>query len=122
MQTTHSFIRRITFAFAAVAVMFLSGCATSQQAYLANSAPAQRIECSGVFGSWDSCRSEAVVACGDQGYQVLSRNHEEGITEAEAEQRVADKSFHERNMLVQCGTGTNRLAVLSSQSPASAEL
>lgn len=121
MPTTHSFVRRITFAFAAMAVLFLSGCATSQQAYLANSSPAQRIECSGVFGSWDSCRSQALVACGDQGYQVLSRNHEEGISEAEAERQVAAKSFHERNMLVQCGTGTNRLAVLS-KSDASAEL
>lgn len=122
MQTTQSFIRRFSLVFAAVAVTVLSGCATSQQAYLADSSAAQRIECNGVFGSWDSCRTEAAVACGDTGYQVISRNRIDGLSEAEAEQHVAGQSFHERNMLIQCGVGGSRLASLSTRSVGSAEL
>ncbi|WP_311970196.1 hypothetical protein [Pseudomonas baltica] len=122
MPATQSILRRFTFIFAAVAVTVLSGCATSQQAYLADSSPAQSIQCNGVFGSWDACRSQAVIACGDTGYQVIARNHIDGLSEPEAEQRVASQSFHERNMLIQCGVGATRLAGLSSPSDASAEL
>ena len=122
MPATQSILRRFTFVFAAVAVAVLSGCATSQQAYLADSSPAQSIECAGVFGSWDACRTQAVVACGDTGYQVIARNHIDGLSETEAEQQVASKAFHERNMLIQCGVGATRLASLSTRSDASAEL
>ena len=122
MQPTQSILRRFTFVFAAVAVTVLSGCATSQQTYLADSSPAQRIECNGVFGSWDACRSEAVIACGDTGYQVIARNRIDGLSESEAEKNVATQAFHERNMLIQCGAGATRLAGLSTRSDASAEL
>jgi hypothetical protein len=122
MPTTQSILRRFTFAFAAIAVIVLSGCATSQQAYLADSSPAQRIQCDGVFGSWDACRTQAVIACGDTGYQVIARNRIDGLSEAEAEQRATSQAYHERNMLIQCGTGATRLAALSTPSDTRAEL
>lgn len=122
MPATQSILRRFTLIFAAIAITVLSGCATSQQAYLADSSPAQRIECDGVFGSWDSCRAQAAVECGETGYQVISRNHVDGLSEDEAEQRVASAGFHQRNMLIQCSTGNNRLASLTVHSATSAEL
>lgn len=122
MPATQSILRRITLLFAAVAISVLTGCATSQQAYLADSSPAHRIECNGVFGSWDSCRTQAVAECGNSGYQVISRNHVDGLSEDQAEQQVAGRSFHERAMLVQCGMGNTRLVSLSTQSSDSAEL
>lgn len=122
MPATQSILRRFTLVFAAIAVTVLSGCATSQQAYLADSSPAQRIECDGVFGSWDSCRAQAVIECGETGYQVISRNHVDGLSEVEAEQRVASAGFHQRNMLIQCSAGSTRLAALSVPSATSADL
>lgn len=122
MHTSPSVIHRFSLVFAAIAVTALSGCATSQQAYLADSTTAQRIECNGVFGSWDSCRTEAAAACGETGYQVISRNHIDGLSEAQADQRAAGQSFRERNMLIQCGDGSTRLASLTSKSGSSAEL
>jgi hypothetical protein len=122
MPATQSILRRFTFVFAAFALAVLSGCATSQQAYLADSSPAQSIHCAGLFGSWDACRTQAMVACGDTGYQVIARNHVDGLSETDAEQQVASQAFHERNMLIQCGIGATRLAGLNAHTDVSAEL
>ena len=122
MHANYAILRRFTFILAAFASLLLTGCATSQPAYLADSSPAQRIECNGVFGSWDSCRAQAIIACGDSGYQVIGRNRVDGLSETEADQRSAAGSFHERNMLVQCDIATVRFAALATPAADSAEL
>jgi hypothetical protein len=80
----------------------LTGCASSQVAYLQDGMSGYRVECHGVLGRWSSCRSEAAALCGSDQYRVLSRNHLEGASEAEADQSVRSNAFHTRTLLVQC--------------------
>jgi hypothetical protein len=115
MPATQSFARRLAFVASLFAIVLLGGCATSREAYLADASPAQTIECAGVFGSWNSCRAQAQTVCGDSGYQVISRNHQDGISEEQAEKIAQAQSFHQREMLVQCGNGNVRVAGLTDK-------
>lgn len=90
----------------------LAGCASSRPALLMDNSQARQIECHGVFGSWAGCRSEAVAVCGGGAYQVLSRNREEGASEAQVDAYNAEVAFQERSMLVRCGVeGPLRVAL-----------
>lgn len=89
----------------------LAGCASSRPALLMDNSQARQIECHGVFGSWAGCRSEAVAVCGGA-YQVLSRNREEGASQAQVDAHNAGLAFQERSMLVRCGAeGPVRVAL-----------
>ncbi|MBW5415798.1 MULTISPECIES: hypothetical protein [Pseudomonas] len=83
-------------------LILLSGCATSQTAYLQDGTAGYAVECNGLLGHWSSCHSEAALLCGDESYRVISRNRLDGITEEEAETLSSREAYRERSMLVQC--------------------
>jgi hypothetical protein len=105
-------VRRFSLLSTFFAVAVLSGCATSQPAYLQDASAAHQVECHGLFGSWDSCSAQAAALCNSQTYQVLGRNHLEGASQAQAEAEVAGQSFKQRSMLVQCNPQPNPVASL----------
>jgi len=59
-------------------LILLSGCATSQTAYLQDGTAGYAVECNGLLGHWSSCHSEA------------------------AETLSSREAYRERSMLVQC--------------------
>ncbi|WP_407310110.1 hypothetical protein [Pseudomonas sp. nanlin1] len=86
-----------------LAMALLSGCASSHVTYLSDASAAHQVECPGVFGSWDACRSQALDLCAGH-YEVLGRNHQDGASEEQVEAAARAQGYHDRSMLVQCAT------------------
>jgi hypothetical protein len=86
------------------ALIMLTGCATSQTAYLQDGTSGYSVECNGLLGQWSSCHAEAAALCGDDSYRVISRNRLDGLTEEQAEILSSRESYRERSMLVQCSS------------------
>lgn len=103
MSRHSSVIRTAATAIAVLTLALLGGCASSRPALLMDHTQAQQIECHGLFGSWEGCRTEALAVCSSGTFQILSRNRHDGASEAEVEARTAGNAFHERRMLVRCG-------------------
>lgn len=101
--------RTLVLPLAALSLALLAGCASSRPAVLLDNSQAQQIECHGLFGSWQACRSQALAVCGTGAYQVISRNQRDGASEAEAEALEQGAAFHQRSMLVQCAAAEQPL-------------
>jgi hypothetical protein len=54
-----------------IAVLALSGCATSQPTYLHNGEQGLTIDCSGEANSWAACYEKADASCAGTGYRIV---------------------------------------------------
>ncbi|MBB2886228.1 MULTISPECIES: hypothetical protein [Pseudomonas] len=54
-----------------IAVLALSGCATSETTYLKNGEQGLTIDCSGEANAWASCYEKADASCAGTGYRIV---------------------------------------------------
>jgi hypothetical protein len=58
----------------------LSACATSKEVYTSDGTRGYSINCSGSMLNWDSCYERAGEICSTEGYEVLEKTGEDGLT------------------------------------------
>ncbi len=60
-------------------VGFLAGCSTAKSISLPDGRTGFLIQCGGTMNSWATCIEKVSEVCGAQGYEIVSKNEEEGI-------------------------------------------
>lgn len=103
--------RRIGLALALPATLLLgpalSGCASSNTTSLINLPNGQTgfaVNCSGADAgsSWASCYVQAGKACGATGYEIVSKDNDEGGTAGGSITNVVSANVKNRSMIVRC--------------------
>ena len=87
---------------ALIAVLALSGCATTSDVYLKNGEQGLTIDCSGEVNSWASCYEKADASCAGTGYRIVGT---EGTPALSAEDKTLGKdvgNFKSRSVVVVC--------------------
>lgn len=82
--------------------LLLSACATQKDVYLPDGRQGHAIECSGAALSWNLCTEKAGKICKARGYEILSRNEENGTTAAGGQYGVFVGDHVTRNMVIVC--------------------
>ncbi|WP_144113652.1 hypothetical protein [Paraburkholderia sp. BCC1886] len=85
----------------------LSGCASSNTTSLINLPNGQTgfaVNCSGAdaASSWASCYVQAGKACGATGYDIVSKDNDEGGTTGGSVTNVVSANVKNRSMIVRC--------------------
>ncbi|MGF6771244.1 hypothetical protein P3T18_003723 [Paraburkholderia sp. GAS199] len=85
----------------------LSGCASSNTTSLINLPNGQTgfaVNCSGAdaASSWASCYVQAGKACGATGYDIVSKDNDEGGTAGGSVTNVVSANVKNRSMIVRC--------------------
>lgn len=62
-----------------IALVLLSGCATSEPVYTQSGQQGYQLTCSGSARSWGMCYKKAGEICGAKGYKVLSQNGDNAV-------------------------------------------
>jgi hypothetical protein len=57
----------------------LAGCSTAKSISLPDGRTGFLIQCGGTMNSWATCVEKVSEVCGAQGYEIVSKNEEEGI-------------------------------------------
>ena len=102
-----SWLRAATLGAAAFAVASLAGCASSNDASLINLPDGQTgyaVNCSGADAgsSWASCYVLAGQKCGATGYDIISKDNEEGGPTGGGITNVISANVKNRSMIVRC--------------------
>jgi hypothetical protein len=102
-----AWLRATTFSAAAVAIASLGACASSNDASLINLPDGQTgyaINCSGAdaASSWGSCYVLAGKKCGATGYDIVSKDNEEGGPTGGGITNVISANVKNRSMIVRC--------------------
>ncbi|REE18673.1 MULTISPECIES: hypothetical protein [unclassified Paraburkholderia] len=107
-----AFVRRSTLAAALPAAVLLgaaslAGCASSNTTSLINLPNGQTgfaVNCSGAdaSSSWASCYVQAGKACGATGYDIVSKDNDEGGTAGGSVTNVVSANVKNRSMIVRC--------------------
>lgn len=63
-------------AFASIALLIFTGCATSKEVYLADGSKGYNISCDGTVQNFGACIEKAGEICGSRGYIVLTQQGE----------------------------------------------
>lgn len=87
---------------AIVLVLIVAGCAVSKETYLADGTAGHSIDCSGSALTWGDCYEKAGDLCGANGYDVITRDGEDGASLAATGGTVYGSSLMKRSMLVRC--------------------
>ena len=83
-------------------IVFLCGCATSQQIYTPDGQEGHSIDCSGEFLSWSECYEKAGDICGRKGYDILDKIGEQSSTVAGGQHGFYGSSSMNRVMIIKC--------------------
>ncbi|MGF6295040.1 hypothetical protein [Paraburkholderia youngii] len=106
-----AFVRRASLPAALPAALLLAaglgGCASSNTTTLINLPNGQTgfaVNCSGANAgsSWASCYVQAGKACGATGYDIVSKDNDEGGTAGGSVTNVASANVKGRSMIVRC--------------------
>jgi hypothetical protein len=102
-----SWLRATTLGAAALAIASLAACASSNDASLINLPDGQTgyaINCSGADAgsSWGSCYVLAGRKCGATGYDIVSKDNEEGGPTGGGITNVISANVKNRSMIVRC--------------------
>jgi hypothetical protein len=97
----------IALPFAALAIASLSACASSNTTSLINLPNGQTgfaVNCSGADAgsSWASCYVQAGQACGATGYDIISKDNDEGGAAGGSVTNVVSANVKNRSMIVRC--------------------
>ena len=104
-------VRRVSLSAALPAALLLgvglSGCASSNTTSLINLPNGQTgfaVNCSGAdaASSWASCYVQAGKACGATGYDIVSKDNDEGGTAGGSVTNVVSANVKNRSMIVRC--------------------
>jgi hypothetical protein len=102
-----SLLRAMTLGAATVAIASLGACASSNEASLINLPDGQTgyaVNCSGADAgsSWASCYVLAGEKCGATGYDIVSKDNEEGGPTGGGITNVISANVKNRSMVVRC--------------------
>ncbi|MFM0320959.1 hypothetical protein [Caballeronia glebae] len=102
-----SWLRAATLGAAVVAISGLGACASSNEASLINLPDGQTgyaVNCSGAdaASSWASCYVLAGKKCGATGYDIVSKDNEEGGPTGGGISNVVSANVKNRSMIVRC--------------------
>ena len=85
-----------------LSTVILSACATSKEVYTSDGTRGYSINCSGSMLNWDSCYERAEKTCSAEGYEVLEKTGEEGLTVPGNSSSLQRGSIVHRSMVIQC--------------------
>ena len=85
-----------------IAVLALSGCATSETTYLNNGEQGLAIDCSGEANSWATCYEKADASCAGTGYRIVGTDGTPSTKESEKTLGVDVGNYKNRSVLVVC--------------------
>ena len=87
---------------ALIAILALTGCATSESTYLKNGEQGLSIDCSGEANSWATCYEKADDSCAGTGYRIVSTNGSPATKESDKTLGVDVGNFKNRSVVVVC--------------------
>lgn len=90
---------RVTILAVAVAI---TGCATQKSVYLPDGRQGHSINCSGSALSWDLCYQKAGETCKAAGYEILSKDGEQGSSVTGTQYGVFGGTTMNRTLLIAC--------------------
>ena len=86
--------------------LLLAGCASATKTYTQDGKEGFVLNCSGTARNWGMCMEKAGELCGTRGYEVLSRDGEQGFLAGGSASgnsaSVGASSLHYRTMVVRC--------------------
>ena len=89
-----------------LALVILTGCASSTTTYLPDGRQGYSLNCSGTARTWGMCYEKAGEICGATGYDVVLQNGETGETVSGSatgsSANIFGSSLHFRTMTVAC--------------------
>ncbi|MGE8064667.1 hypothetical protein [Pseudomonas sp. NPDC089569] len=85
-----------------IAVLALSGCATSETAYLDNGEQGLAINCSGEANSWADCYEKADASCAGTGYRIIGTDGTPAPDERDKTLGVDVGNYKNRTVVVVC--------------------
>ena len=85
-----------------IAVLALSGCATSETTYLNNGDQGLAIDCSGEANSWATCYEKADASCAGTGYRIVGTDGTPSPEESDKTLGVDVGNFKNRSVVVVC--------------------
>ena len=85
-----------------IAALALSGCATSEQTYLANGEQGLSIDCSGEANSWAACDDKADASCAGSGDKIVGTDGTPSLKESEKTLGADVGNYKSRNVVVIC--------------------
>lgn len=85
-----------------LAVLALTACATAKQIYTSDGGRGYSINCSGSLLNWGSCIEKAEKTCGAEGYEVVEKTGEEGLTVTSDHSTLQRGSIVHRSMVIRC--------------------
>jgi hypothetical protein len=87
---------------ALIAVLALTGCATSENTYLKNGEQGLTIDCSGEANNWAACYEKADASCAGTGYRIVSTNGTPATKESDKTLGVDVGNYKTRSVVVVC--------------------
>jgi hypothetical protein len=107
LRSTLALVRRAALPAAVLLGAGLAGCASSNTTSLINLPNGQTgfaVNCSGAdaASSWASCYVQAGNACGATGYEIVSKDNDEGGTAGGSVTNVVSANVKNRSMIVRC--------------------
>jgi hypothetical protein len=85
-----------------IAVLALSGCATSETTYLKNGEQGLTIDCSGEANAWASCYEKADASCAGTGYRIVGTDGTPSTKESDKTLGVDVGNYKNRSVVVVC--------------------
>ncbi len=85
-----------------LAVLALSGCATSEETFLGNGEQGLSIDCSGEANSWAACYEKADASCAGSGYKIVGTDGTPSLKESEKTLGADVGNYKSRNVVVVC--------------------
>lgn len=86
------------------AVLGLAACATTKTVYLPDGRQGHSIVCSGAALSWDLCYAKAGEICQANGYDIISKDGEQGSSITGTQYGVFGSTTANRSLLIACKT------------------
>lgn len=88
-----------------LAVLALSGCATSEETYLGNGEQGLSIDCSGEANSWAACYEKADASCAGTGYKIVGTDGTPSLKESDKTLGADIGNYKSRSVVVVCKEG-----------------
>ena len=85
-----------------LALALLAGCASTSRIHTADGKVGYSINCSGTARSWNQCYAKAGELCGSRGYNILTRDAEQGAFVSANSMSMVGSTTATRTMVVAC--------------------
>ena len=96
-------IKRVNLIFSlTLVVCLIGGWVTAKQTYSSDGEIAYSLNCSGAANNWGKCNEKAGEICGSKGYDVLTKEGEQGGVASASSSNAFASSLHFRTMTVAC--------------------